>query len=107
MELPIVVKALIDAKHENDSAKYTNCFSESAVVHDEGKVHSGKTAIKLWNEKTSREYQMLWQPLAYEGTSDDGTLTTKVSGTFPGSPITMKFHFGISNGLIESLRMTD
>lgn len=105
MEIPIIIKALVAAQAENNSAKYIDCFSETAIVHDEGQLHSGKRQIRQWNEKTSREYQMTWQPLAYDGTDKKGVLTTKVTGTFPGSPITMQFHFEMEGGLIQSIAM--
>jgi len=105
MEVPAVINQLITAQEQRDSAKYIACFTDTATVHDEGKTHTGKAEIRRWNEKTTLEYNMVWSPKAFEATDNGGILTTAVSGTFPGSPITMQFHFEIENGLIQSITM--
>jgi ketosteroid isomerase-like protein len=46
MNLPEVLTDLMVAQNSSDSAAYANCFSETAIVFDEGKKHSGKAAIK-------------------------------------------------------------
>jgi hypothetical protein len=45
MNLPKVLADLVTAQNQFDSIAYTNCFSETAVVFDEGKTHTGKKEI--------------------------------------------------------------
>lgn len=106
MELPKVVKALVAAQNDRNSAQYARCFSATASVYDEGQFYSGHDAIVSWNEKTNREYDTTLKPLHYSDTEKGGVLEASVSGTFPGSPAVMQFHFEIRDGLIESLRVT-
>ncbi|RYD69067.1 MAG: nuclear transport factor 2 family protein, partial [Sphingobacteriales bacterium] len=89
-----------------NSKAYIDCFSETAIVHDEGKTHKGKAAIQQWIEKADKEYQSVLEPLSYEETSTESILTGEVSGTFPGSPLVLKFHLGIKDNLINSLSIT-
>lgn len=103
MNLPAVVTELIKAQNSFDSTAYANCFTETAVVFDEGKTHNGRTAIKTWIDKANKEYQAIMKPLEYSVTQQ--TLKTEVSGTFPGSPITMIYHYEFENGLIQSLKI--
>ncbi len=103
MNLPEVVTRLIEAQNNFDSTAYANCFNETAVVFDEGKTHIGKTAIKKWIDKANKEYQAVMKPLEYSET--EHTLKTEVSGTFPGSPIVMTYHYEFEDGLIQSLKI--
>lgn len=103
MNLPEVVSELIKAQNNFDSKAYANCFSESAVVFDEGKTHNGRKEIEDWIEKANKEYRATMQPLAYSALEQ--TLKTEVAGTFPGSPITMTYHYEFEDGLIRSLKI--
>lgn len=103
MNLPKVVTELIDAQNSFDSKAYAHCFTESAVVFDEGKTHNGRTEIENWIEKANKEYRATMQPLNYSET--EHTLETEVSGTFPGSPIRMTYHYEFEAGLIRSLKI--
>jgi hypothetical protein len=103
MNLPKVVTELITAQNNFDSTAYANCFTDTAVVFDEGKTHNGKTEIKSWIEKANKEYQATMKPLEYSETAH--TLKTEVSGTFPGSPIIITYHYGFKDGLIQSLKI--
>lgn len=106
MELPKVIERFIETQNNYDSKAYTECFTESAIVHDEGKVHTGKDEICRWIEHANEAYQSLMEPLKYEQSGSNGVLTAKVSGTFPGSPIVLQFHLGLMNDLIDSLKVT-
>lgn len=103
MNLPKVVSELVNAQNNFDSTAYADCFTETAVVFDEGKTHTGRTAIKTWIDKANKEYQAVMKPIAYSET--EHTLKTEVSGTFPGSPITTTYHYEFEGGLIQSLKI--
>ena len=103
MNLPKVVIELVKAQNDFDSKAYTNCFTETAVVFDEGKTHNGRIEIEHWIDKANKEYQATMKPLEYSETKN--TLKTEVSGTFPGSPVTMTYHYESVDGLIQSLKI--
>ncbi|RFS15730.1 nuclear transport factor 2 family protein [Emticicia sp. C21] len=103
MNLPQVVAELVKTQNNFDSAAYANCFTETAVVFDEGKTHNGKTEIKNWIDKANKEYQAVMKPIEYSET--EHTLKTEVSGKFPGSPIVMTYHYEFEDGLIQSLKI--
>ncbi|SHL66177.1 hypothetical protein SAMN05444266_104314 [Chitinophaga jiangningensis] len=106
MNLPPAVSALVAAQNSFDSVTYANCFSETAVVYDEGKTHRGRKAIALWIKASNEKYQSVMKPLEYTGHGNSGVLSAECSGTFPGSPITLKFHFDIIDGQIQHLKVT-
>lgn len=104
MNLPNVISKLGEAQNNFDSLTYANCFSENAVVFDEGKTHNGKTEIQQWIEKANEEYQAVMKPVEYS--EKEEILKAEVSGNFPGSPLVLAYHFKLKDGLIESLKIT-
>lgn len=107
MELPTLVAQFVEAQNTYDSEAYVTCFTETATVHDEGKTHTGKPEIREWIERANEAYQSFMKPLKYEKSGSNGVLTAEVSGTFPGSPIVLKFHLGLKDDLIDSLKVTE
>lgn len=102
MNLPNIISELVKAQNEFDSAAYANCFTENAEVFDEGKTHNGKAEIENWIDKANKEYKATMKSLDY----NENILSAEVSGTFPGSPLVLKYHFELNNGLIQSLKIT-
>ncbi len=105
MNLPTVISELVKAQNNFDSAAYVRCFTETAVVFDEGKTHNGRVEIEQWIDKSNKEYQASMKPLFYD--EKENILSAEIDGSFPGSPVILKFYFQLSNGLIQSLNITE
>jgi ketosteroid isomerase-like protein len=106
MNLPAVVAALVQAQNNLDASAYADCFGEAAIVHDEGKIHHGKTKIREWIEQANKKYQTQMEPLDFTQNANDAVLGAKVSGTFDGSPAVLKYHLELVDDLIRSLKVT-
>ncbi|SJZ46105.1 nuclear transport factor 2 family protein [Sediminibacterium ginsengisoli] len=106
MNLPKIIADLVTAQNEFDSLAYANCFSETAVVFDEGKTHTGKADIQEWIEDSNKKYKSVMKPLSIVHEGKTSVLSAECSGTFPGSPVILKFHFDIEDGLIQTLKVT-
>ncbi|WP_306566007.1 nuclear transport factor 2 family protein [Flavobacterium lindanitolerans] len=106
MNLPKIITDLVNAQNSFDSIAYTNCFSETAVVFDEGKTHNGRIEIQHWIEESNEKYRSVMKPLEYTENGTSSVLSAECSGTFPGSPIVLKFHFDFVDGLIQHLKVT-
>lgn len=106
MNLPKVVTDLIKAQNDFDSKAYANCFSETGVMLDEGKTYKGRVDIQNLIEETNKKYRSVMRPLEYTENDHSSVLSAECSGTFPGSPIILKFHFDIVDGHIEYLNVT-
>jgi hypothetical protein len=104
MNLPIVIADLVKAQNNFDSVAYSNCFSETALVFDEGKTYNGKIEIQQWIKKANKEFQPVMKPIEYSATEE--ILKAEVSGNFPGSPVVLSYHFKLKDGLIQSLKIT-
>ena len=106
MNLPKVLADLVKAQNDFDSTAYADCFSETAVVFDEGKIHTGRKEIKHWIADANERYKAVMQPVGFEERGPESLLKAEVSGTFPGSPIVMTYHLQIVDELIQSLKIT-
>ncbi len=103
MNLPAVVTALVSTQNNFDSVAYAKCFTETAVVFDEGKTHNGRKEIENWIDKANKEYQATMKPIEYSET--ERTLKAEVSGNFPGSPAVLTYRYEFDGGLIQSLQI--
>lgn len=101
--LPNVIVDLIKAQENLNSTAYANCFTATAIVFDEGKIHKGQKEIKQWIEKANKDYQVVMKPLVYFDT--DQTLQAEISGSFPGSPLVLTYQFEIIDHKIQSLKI--
>jgi hypothetical protein len=106
MNLPKVVSDLVKTQNSFDSVAYATCFSETAIVHDEGKTHNGRKEIEDWIADANARYEATMQPISFEENETESLLKVKVSGKFDGSPIVLNYHLGIADGLIQSLKVT-
>lgn len=106
MNLPQVIQDWVKAQDNFDRAAYANCFSETAVVLDEGKTHNGRKEIEQWIAATNEKYKTVMKPLSFEEKGKAGILKAEVSGIFPGSPVILNYHFEFENGLIQLLKIT-
>jgi len=104
MNLPNAITNLVTAQNNFDSQAYADCFSETAVVFDEGKTHTGKIEIKNWIEKANQTYKAIMKPLEYSTTEE--TLEAEISGDFPGSPLVLTYRFELKDTQIQSLKIT-
>ena len=106
MNLPIVVENLIKAQESFDHVAFANSFSESGVLFDEGKTHTGRAEIARWIDRGNKKYIPVMKPISFEGDDVSGILITEISGTFPGSPLMFTYHFGFDGQQIQSLKIT-
>lgn len=65
-------------------------FAPDAVVLDEGHVHRGSEEIAAWLGSVERRYQPRYELIDASRDGARTVVTFKVSGTFPGSPVTLQ-----------------
>lgn len=106
MNLPKIISDLLNAQSVFDSNAYTNCFSENAIVLDEGNTYNGKADIKKWNDETNAQYRITMEPIKLKTDDDRIVLTAKISGNFDGSPAVLKYHIRIKDELIEQMEIS-
>lgn len=104
LNLPTPVTAYFIAD-ELDGEAVARCFTEDAVVKDEGHVYNGRAAIKKWKEDASAKYVYTSKPLACEQKEGKDVVTCRLTGNFPGSPVDLRFFFELVGEKIASLEV--
>lgn len=100
---PIAAYFIADS---TERASVADCFTENAVVKDEGKTHSGREAIHRWKTEASSKYTYISNPFAVARDGDRTVVTSHVSGNFPGSPVNLRYAFTLDGDKIAELEIT-
>lgn len=104
LELPKPIAAYFTA--DTDSEAVAQCFTDNAVVKDDGHTYNGVAAIKEWVKDYSQKYTATTEPLHSEEQEGKTIVTSRVTGNFPGSPIELRYYFGIESDKIADLEIT-
>jgi hypothetical protein len=105
-ELTRPVAAYIAGANAQDINAVTACFSEGAIVQDEGRTRQGIAAIREWVEEASDKYQPTVEVIDVAETDGRTILTGRVSGSFPGSPIDLRYAFTLEGEKIARLEIS-
>jgi SnoaL-like domain len=89
----------------DDMSAIERWFASDATVRDEGRSIKGIAAIKAWRVETAEKYQHSVEPLAVSTRDGKVVVRGRVSGNFPGSPITLDHIFEIEGGKIVFLEI--
>ena len=103
MNLPTIIQKYIDASNAHDVSSIVACFASDAIVRDENATRRGQIDIKRWATETIEKYKFQFKPINSNEHADETVVRVEISGTFPGSPVTLDYHFIIANDKIESL----
>ena len=91
------------AANAHDSALLDECFTEDAVVLDEGHEYHGLEEIKAWNEETSKRYALTLEVLSAKEEEHQTFVAALASGNFEGSPAAIDFRFTVEQQKITCL----
>src|SRR5262245_15223143 len=104
LNLPKPIAAYF-AADRGDSEAVAQCFTENAVVKDEGHTYQGRAAIKKWKADASAKYEYTSEPFACEAKDGKLVVTARLTGNFPGSPVDLRFFFELQSDKIASLEI--
>ena len=88
-----------------DGDAVARCFTSNAVVKDEGHTYTGIDAIRKWQTEASAKYRYTAVPVAFEKQGATTVVTTRLTGSFPGSPVTLRYFFRLERGKISFLEI--
>ena len=95
MKLPALIQTYIDASNAHNVESILACFTDDAVVRDENATCRGKMDIERWITTTIEKYKFQFKPLSSQQRDTETVVSVEVSGTFPGSPVSLDYHFTI------------
>ena len=104
LNLPKPIAAYFTAD-SGDGEAVSQCFTENAVVKDEGHTYKGRAAIKEWKMDASAKYEYTCEPFACEEKDGKTVVTSHLVGNFPGSPVDLRYFFRLEGDKIASLEV--
>lgn len=90
---------------KGDSETIATCFTEDAVVKDEGKTYKGIDQIKQWKAAASKKYTYAIEILGCVEQNDLTVVTGRLTGNFPGNQIDLRYLFRIEADKIATLEI--
>jgi hypothetical protein len=88
-----------------DTEAIARCYTQDAVVKDEGHTYTGVMAIKNWKARSVAKYTYTSEPFALEQRDGMAIVTSRLTGNFPGSPVDLRFFFRLERGKIAFLEI--
>lgn len=105
IDLPRTIANYFQAD-KGDSEAIVACFSDEAVVKDEGQTHTGLDAIKQWKANASTKYTYTVEPQSLSESAEQTIVTGLVTGNFPGSPVNLQYAFTLDGDKITALEIS-
>lgn len=106
IKLPDAIEAYFDADREGSPDAIAAAFTETGIVKDKGKTHRGRDAIRDWMLEAGQLYTYSVEPFFIGTANDKIQVTAHVVGTFPGSPIDLRFFFVLAGDKVAELEIT-
>lgn len=100
-----VVADYIAAANAQDIDAVSACFAEDAVVLDERQERRGIVAVREWAEEASAKYRPTVDVLDVAHSGSTTILVGRVSGSFPNSPVELRYAFDLYGGKIKRLEI--
>ena len=104
-KLPEPLATYFAGHNDHDVDAMIGPFAEDATVKDEGQERRGLLAIRKWMEESNAKYSVTVAIINVVEMAANTTVTGRVSGNFPGSPVELRFIFTLDQGKITRLEI--
>lgn len=101
--LPEPIEAYFAADKRGDAKAICECFTNDAVVVDEGNTYAGRDAIRQWMANASTQCTYTVQPFSLAEENGRMVVTSHLVGDFPGSPVDLRYLFVLEGNMIAEL----
>lgn len=105
IELPGAIAAYFAKDKKADATGISECFTQDAIVIDEGNTYVGRDAIRKWIANASKKYTYTVEPFLIEKMGDKTIVSSHLVGNFPGSPVDLRYFFVIDGDKIAELEI--
>jgi len=101
------IAAYIDVSNARNADAVIACFTSDAVVVDEGRTYCGADEIRQWIAKSEAAYEFTLEVIHMAEQGSETVVTCRVTGTFEGSPIQLRFCFTLEGEKIAALTIRE
>jgi SnoaL-like protein len=103
--LPAPIGTYFASEIAHDASAIDSCFAADAIVRDQGSTIQGIPAIKAWLVQTGERYRHTVEPRGVYLQDGRVVVLSRITGEFPGSPMTLEHIFKIAGDRITSLEI--
>ena len=105
IELPKAVADYFAADKGGNAEAVSRCFTETAIVKDEGNTHAGRDAIRRWMADSAMRYTYTVEPFAVATEGNRAVVTSHLTGNFPGRAVDLRYFFTVDGDKIAELEI--
>lgn len=105
IKLPEAIRNYFEADRAREAEATAACFTQAAIVRDEGNTYAGREAIRRWKEESSAKYTYTVDPFSIAEEGGRTVVTSHLVGDFPGSPIDLRYSFAVDGDKIAELEI--
>ena len=105
MNMPPPLAAYFAAEATTDTGALARCFATDAIVRDEGRTIVGLDASKGGKRDSKAKYQYSVEPLGVSQLGATVKVLVRLTGSFPGSPVSVTYNFALAGDKIASLEI--
>lgn len=103
--MPAPIQLYFQSEAYDDTLRLAECFAADAVVTDERRTHTGLEAIQAWKRETKAATKYQVTPVSAEPDGEKVIVVGRVEGAFPGSPVMLRYVFGLNGDRISALEI--
>lgn len=103
MNLPSIITTYFQASNTFDNRLLFTCFTEDALLFDEGKTYQGPNAIEKHIVEASNKLYVQTKILSFANQDKQIVVTATISGNFDGSPLNLDYYFSLQDNKISKL----
>lgn len=104
LDIPSPIAAYF-ATDRSDAAAVAACFTDDAIVKDEGRTHRGTAAIAAWKSDIAAKISYTSTPIAITEQDGKTVVTCHIVGNFAGGEIDLRHFFVTEGAKISSLEI--
>lgn len=105
IELPEAIARYFATDKKGNAQAISQCFTQNAVVVDEGNTYEGREAIRQWMANASTQFTYTVEPFALAQDGERIVVTSHLVGNFPGSPVDLRYFFVLEGDEIAALEI--
>jgi hypothetical protein len=105
IELPGAIADYFAADTGQSAEAIAACFTQAAIVKDEGHTYAGRDAIRRWKDESSAKYTYTVEPFSIASEGNREVVTSHLVGDFPGSPTDLRYFFALDGDKIAELEI--
>lgn len=105
IDLPTPITAYFATDKKGNAQAISECFTQDAVVMDEGNTYTGRDAIRQWMANASTQYTYTVEPFSIHEEGGKTVVSSHLVGNFPGSPVDLRYFFVLEGDRIAELEI--